>query len=99
MLAPRSAKRAFMAGSAMAALVAALSLATMSAGVALGAPIPNQVLASYPGTNSASEGVSGSNSERWAVVTASARSLRLERIQWMTAWGRTTHAPGRRANP
>jgi hypothetical protein len=51
-----------------------LSLSMLSAGVFFGAPMPFTALASYPGTNSATVGVSGSASERAVVVTASARS-------------------------
>src|SRR5262245_4309859 len=39
---PRSARRAFILGSSSAALTSLLSLSTISAGVAFGAPIPNQ---------------------------------------------------------
>ena len=47
----------------------------MLAGVPLGAPMPCQVLASKPGTVSATVGTSGRAFERSAVVTASARTL------------------------
>src|SRR5262249_46447995 len=43
---PRSANRAFILGSARAALISVLSLATISAGVFLGAPMPYHWLAS-----------------------------------------------------
>src|SRR5215831_213887 len=43
---PKSANRAFILGSARAALISALSLLTISAGVFLGAPMPYQPLAS-----------------------------------------------------
>src|SRR5262249_39200045 len=43
---PRSASRAFMLGSARAALTSLLSLSTISVGVFLGAPRPCQLLAS-----------------------------------------------------
>src|SRR5215831_2027161 len=43
---PRSASRAFMLGSARAALISLLSLSTISADVFLGTPMPCQVLAS-----------------------------------------------------
>src|SRR5215472_17282937 len=43
---PRSARRAFILGSSRAALTSLLSLSTISAGVALGAPRPDQLLAS-----------------------------------------------------
>jgi len=43
---PRSARRAFILGSARAALTSLLSLSTISAGVFLGAPIPYNELAS-----------------------------------------------------
>src|SRR5262249_8002729 len=45
-LPPCSARLAFIVGSASAALISLLSLSTISAGVALGAPTPNQMLAS-----------------------------------------------------
>src|SRR5262249_25412715 len=45
-VAPNSASRAFILGSARAALTSLLSLSTISAGVAFGAPMPNQKLAS-----------------------------------------------------
>src|SRR5262249_2902362 len=72
---PTSPSRAFILGSAGPALISLLSFSTISAGVAFGAPTPNQALASKPGTNSSTVGTSGSASERVAVVTASARSL------------------------
>src|SRR5262245_26980527 len=72
---PRSASRAFIVGSARAALISLLSLSTISAGVAFGAPTPDQALASYPGRNSLTVGRSGSPSQRVAVVTANGRSL------------------------
>src|SRR6516162_5511289 len=74
-VAPNSANRAFILGSARAALISLLSLSTISAGVLFGAPTPVQKLDSYPGTNSATVGISGNTGERVAVVTASARSL------------------------
>ena len=43
---PASASRALTLGSASAALISLLSLSTISVGVFLGAPTPNQVLAS-----------------------------------------------------
>src|SRR5262245_57441564 len=43
---PRSAKRAFNLGSASPALISLLSLSTISAGVAFGAPMPRNALAS-----------------------------------------------------
>src|SRR5262249_54137483 len=45
-VAPRSASRAVILGSARAALISLLSLSTISIGVFLGAPMPNQKLAS-----------------------------------------------------
>src|SRR5262245_38310276 len=72
---PSSARRALMAESARPALISLLSSVTISGGVPLGAPIPCQVLASKPGTDSPIVGTSGSASERLAVVTASARIL------------------------
>src|SRR6516165_8912663 len=49
---PRSASRAFIVGSARAALISLLSVSMILAGVLLGAPTPDQALASYPGRNS-----------------------------------------------
>src|SRR5262249_31879513 len=49
---PRSASRALILGSARPALISLLSFSTISAGVTLGAPTPNKLLASYPGKNS-----------------------------------------------
>src|SRR5262245_22301884 len=72
---PSSASRAFVVGSASAALIPWLSLSKISAGVALGRPTPCHELASYPGTNSLTLGTSGSPSHREVVVTASGRSL------------------------
>jgi hypothetical protein len=43
---PRSARRAFILGSARAALISVLSLSTISAGVAFGAPTPAHELTS-----------------------------------------------------
>src|SRR5262249_26654738 len=72
---PRSAIRLPICGSARAALISLLSLSTISAGVALGAPTPSQVLASKPGRTSPTVGISGNTCERVAVVTAKGRSL------------------------
>jgi hypothetical protein len=72
---PRSAIRAFIVGSARAALISLLSVSMILAGVFLGAPTPDQALASYPGRNSLTVGRSGSPSQRVAVVTANGRSL------------------------
>src|SRR5215813_5357147 len=72
---PRSTMRAFIRGSARAALISLLSLSITSTGVFLGAPMPYHKLASKPGKNSATVGMSGSASERVAVVSDSARSL------------------------
>src|SRR5262249_35428668 len=74
-VAPRSANRAFNLGSTRPALISLLSLSTISADVSLGAPMPCNALASYPGTKSPTVGTSGNTSERVAVVTASGRSL------------------------
>src|SRR5258708_1856978 len=49
---PRLARRALILGSARPALIPLLSLSVISAGVAFGAPMPYQVLASFPATNS-----------------------------------------------
>src|SRR5262245_21501897 len=72
---PKSSSRAFIFGSARAALVSLLSFSTMSAGVFLGAQMPYQIVASYPGTNSPKAGMSCRASERIAVVTPKARTL------------------------
>src|SRR5262249_32801407 len=72
---PRSARCPLILRSARAAFISLLSLSTISPDVFLGAPMPCQVLASKPGTDSATVGTSGSARERVAVVTASARTL------------------------
>src|SRR5262245_60063274 len=72
---PNSPSRALSLGSARPALISLLSLSTISVGVVLGAPRPNQTLASYPGRNSPTVGTSGSTGERVAGVTANGRSL------------------------
>ena len=74
-VAPMSEIRAFILGSVRAALNSLLSLSTISMGVFMGAPTPNQAVTSKPGTKSPKGGTSGRASERVAVVTASARSL------------------------
>jgi hypothetical protein len=74
-VAPRSANRAFILGSARAALISPLSFSMISTGVFLGAPKPCHELASYPGRNSLKVGTSGSASMRVAVLTARARKL------------------------
>src|SRR5262249_6773608 len=48
---PKSANRAMILGSARPALISLLSFSTISAGVAFGAPMPYQELASKPGKN------------------------------------------------
>src|SRR6266571_2065551 len=63
------------AGSARQALISLLSLPMTALGVFRGALTPYQALASYPGMNSASVGISGSTGERVVVVTAKARNL------------------------
>src|SRR5215475_113354 len=72
---PRSANRAFNLGSASPALISLLSLLMISDAVFFGALRPTHWLASKPGTKSPTVGISGSASERIAVVTAKARSL------------------------
>src|SRR5262245_19236178 len=72
---PSSASRAFSFASARPALISLFSLSTISALVLLGAQTPYQALASYPGKNSPTVGVSGSAPERAAPVVASARNL------------------------
>src|ERR1044072_1875619 len=71
-VAPISESRALIPGSASAALNSLLSLSTTSMGVFMGAPIPNQLVTSKPGTKSPTGGRTGSASSRVAVVTASA---------------------------
>src|SRR5262249_45760526 len=72
---PRSASRALSLGSLRTALISLLSFSTISAGVSFGTPTPCHELASSTGTKSPTVGRSGSASERFAVFTASARSL------------------------
>src|SRR5262249_28336557 len=72
---PSSASRAFILGSASAVLISALSFPMISRGVFLGAQRPTHWLASKPLTKLPTVGISGSTSERIAVVTAKARSL------------------------
>src|SRR5262249_23569642 len=72
---PRSANRVFTWGSPRAALISILSFSMIAGDVSLGATSPTHWLASKPGMNSLSVGMSGSASERVAVVTANARSL------------------------
>src|SRR6516162_10831216 len=67
---PRSASRAFIVGSARAALISLLSVSMILAGVFLGAPRPPHALASKPRRNSPTVGRSGRLSQRVAVVTA-----------------------------
>jgi hypothetical protein len=55
-VAPNSTSRALILGSASPALISLLSLSTISIGVFLGAPMPCQVLASSPATNSPRKG-------------------------------------------
>src|SRR6267154_1503720 len=74
-VAPKSASRAFILGSTRPRLISLLSLSTISDGVLLGAPMPYQMLASYPGTKSPTVGISGKASDRIEVVTANGRSL------------------------
>src|SRR6516225_828019 len=68
---PSSPSRAFIPGSARAALVSLLSLSTIDIGVFLGAAKPVQSLASKPGTYSAATGRSGNGSNRTVLVAAS----------------------------
>src|SRR5262249_41413561 len=72
---PKSASCALSLGSARPALISRLSLSTISDGVFRGAPMPKKPLASKPGTDSPTVGMSGKTSKRSAAVTASARSL------------------------
>src|ERR1043166_7272720 len=72
---PKSASRAPIFGSLRPALFSRLSFSTIADGVAFGAPIPNHVVTSNPGTVSATVGTPGSTADGLAVVTARARSL------------------------
>src|SRR5262249_48610277 len=72
---PRLSKRDLRFGSVTQAAVAALSFSIISLGVPVGAQIPYQPLAAYPGTNSAIAGISGAASNRVGVVTPIAFSL------------------------
>src|SRR5262245_12322963 len=91
---PSSAMRVFILGSANAARTVWLMVATISAGVFLGAQRAYHWLASKPGSTSATIGTSGNASEREAVVTASARSL----LRWIHLHGKrcADHARDRR---
>src|SRR5260370_30454838 len=71
---PRSVSRALILGSGRPALICLLSLSTISTGVFLGAPTPNQTLASYPGTQSPTVGASLTTAERVDALTAPRRS-------------------------
>ena len=73
--APKANSRALIIGSARTALISLWSLSMIAAGVSLGAPSPYQPIASYPGTNSPTVGISGRASERVAPVTARARRV------------------------
>ena len=59
---------------------------TMSRGVPAGAKRPNHATVSKPGSVSATAGRSGTSGERWAVVTASARTR--PALMWPIAGGR-----------
>src|SRR5262245_51192285 len=76
---PKSEMRVLNLASARPALTSRFRLSMIFAGVAFGAPRPNQSLASYPGTNSPTAGVFGSDSDGAAVVTANARRLGRDR--------------------
>ena len=65
----------FAVGAYRAALISVLSLSMIAAGVFLGAPMPNQVLVSKPGTKSDMIGTSGNASERRAVHRQRAPAL------------------------
>src|SRR5262249_34839309 len=65
---PSSASRVLIFKSARPALISWFSLSMISFGAFFGAPKPHHALASYPWTNSATVGTSGSASERVAVV-------------------------------
>ena len=66
-----------MSGCASPAFTSRLSRSMISGGVPRGTPIPAQVLASYPGTVSATVCTSGNRSNLLAPKTPSARSLPL----------------------
>src|SRR5205807_8983436 len=65
---------ALIVGSVRPALISRLRRSIISTDVRLGAATPNHELASKPGTNSATVGMSGSASERLIVHTANGRS-------------------------
>ena len=71
---PRSAILAANFGSARVELISLLSLSMISVGVFAGAAIPCQPSATYPGTTSATAGMSGKNVARFGDVTPKARS-------------------------
>src|ERR1700746_799777 len=79
---PRLSKRDLRVGSVTEALIAALSFSMIASGVPVGAQIPYQPLAAYPGTNSAIAGISGAASDRVGVVSPIALSLPA-RTSWM----------------
>src|SRR6266436_8224156 len=72
---PKFSKRDLRLGSVTQAVIAALSFSMISLGVPVGAQIPYQPLAAYPGTNCAIAGICGAASERVGVVTPIAMSL------------------------
>src|SRR5262249_34292601 len=75
---PSLARRSRTSFAASARFTSALSFAITGAGVPAGASSPYQVFASNPGKpDSATVGTAGSSGERFAEVTASARSLPL----------------------
>src|SRR5262245_41222282 len=82
---PKSASRVFVLGSASAALTSLLSVSTISLGVLLGAPTPENALASKPGTVSPTSGMSGNGSKRVMEVTPSAPLARFD------VFSRTSH--------
>src|SRR5262245_11697232 len=73
--APNSVTFAAIVGSANTALISALSLLMIAAGVPLGAAMPFQPVTSNPGRNSLMLGTSGKCAERFNDPTAIARSL------------------------
>jgi hypothetical protein len=83
-VAPRLANRFFIVGSARAAFISLLSLSTIPTDVFFGVTIPNQTLASKPGTKSAITGISGSASERLASPQPCSRSRRSAETRWMS---------------
>src|SRR5215475_13536332 len=73
-IAPTSANRARIVGSASAALISRLSRSMISRGVPVGVPTPENVLTSKPGMVSSASGMLGTAGDRFAGSRASART-------------------------